>query len=193
MSRVLKPGKGEQMIEKLIRGEHPTAGPANAEPPEQPCALDPVDPDDPNYVGFLYGMLMMREPHMNISHRSMPLYVDHWTYIKESTHWWWLISPPWFGKDCALPWIGNCYLTRRGEVGIFLMAEYRGQGFGKNVLAQLEDWWAREGNGQPILANIAKANDYSQAWFEKRGYGLLQRTFEKHLVPPDPKTSLRGA
>ncbi len=116
---------------------------------------------------ILYLMLQQREPIANISHKEMPKFYDHLQFIKSHPYKkWWMIK---IDEAC----IGNAYLTNNDEIGLFILPSYQGKGHGQEAL----DIILQVTKGR-ILANIAPANERSQAFFQRNGFKHIQQTYE---------------
>jgi RimJ/RimL family protein N-acetyltransferase len=121
-------------------------------------------------VTMLYKLLEQRTADVNISHMRMPTYEQHLRFIgREPYREWWII---WGGGIEA---IGSLYLTRENEIGIGLLKEYQGMGYGTAAL----NWMLRKHRGERLLANINPNNARSIALFEKFGFELIQHTYAR--------------
>lgn len=117
---------------------------------------------------ILYRLLAEREPHQNISHKRMPSPAEHMAfYLSKPYEAWYLM------RDEFTLYVGACYLTRQQEVGVFVVKDLRGQGYGAQALAELQ----RLHPGR-LLANINPQNEASLAFFAKHGFRKIQETYE---------------
>jgi RimJ/RimL family protein N-acetyltransferase len=129
-------------------------------------AVDPwgSSPD----CAMLYEMMTERldEPHTNISHLSVPSWVDHMAFMRTGPYMAWFIVL----KDgcCA----GSTYLTRRREIGLYLRKDFRGRGIGREVVAEM-----RARFPGPILANVNPLNADACQFWDRMGGKLLQVTY----------------
>lgn len=114
-------------------------------------------------------LLREREPHENISHRTMPTWEQHCAYIRGRPHLaWYLIEDD--GHDA-----GCVYLSRQREIGVGVLKAYRGQGLAKAAVREL----MRLHPGR-FLANINPHNAASIEMFLRLGFGgPIQVTMEK--------------
>lgn len=139
----------------------------------------PVNKDNPAHVEFLYKLLDERPPYANISHRGMPTFKQHEAFVRLEPYaaWYIVCVEPDYVDDHPKPceMIGSVYFTHANEVGIFLLRKWQGKGYGFKVLAKAESMAPEK----RILANIAPSNDRSLILFEKAGYRLIQKTYEK--------------
>ena len=130
----------------------------------QYCDVDTCDYE------FLYILLLERmlDNNINISHKTMPSYLEHKSFCDMKPYpvrkivWW------------ESERIGTYYLTQQNEIGLFLKREYRGKGFGRQVLSHIIE----EHKGKRLLANINPRNSHSIKLFESRGFSQCQITME---------------
>jgi RimJ/RimL family protein N-acetyltransferase len=104
---------------------------------------------------FLYEMLGERDPLLAISHEKMPTYEEHLDFVKGRPYKAWYIIKE--GEDL----IGNIYLSKHNEIGIFLKAKARGQGVGSWAVEQLMKLHGPD----RYFANIHPRNEASIAFF----------------------------
>lgn len=137
-----------------------------------------VNSNDPAHLRVLYALLEQRQSHQSISHRRMPSYEEHVTFVAYQPYLaWYLLEQPDGIYDA---WVGAIYLTRRREIGVFLFDDYQGLGLGKTAVQLLMS--AHPGE---FYANIAPGNLGSQKFFKKLGFRLIQQTYA--LRPEDSK------
>lgn len=127
--------------------------------------LKPVDKSD---IRFLYNQLKERDPKINISHKKMPTYTEHSKFVltKPYSKWYIIIH-----KNKK---IGNTYLTKTNEIGIFVLKEIEIKGIGKIVLEEI----MKKNPRSRYLANVSPKNDKSSNFFKKNGFRLIQHTYE---------------
>ena len=117
---------------------------------------------------LLYRLLEEREPHVNISHRGMPTWKSHIKFIAGHPYSaWYLIRS---GKD----YVGAIYLTALGEIGIGVLAQWRGHGFARAAIQAL----MRQHPRGRFLANINPGNATSIRMFSEMGFRIIQQTYE---------------
>jgi|TARA_B110000881_G_C18388528_1_gene419812 hypothetical protein len=127
--------------------------------------LKVVDKSD---IRFLYNQLKEREPIMNISHKKMPTYVEHSQFVLSKPYSKWYII---IHKNKK---IGNTYLTKTNEIGIFILKTIEIKGIGRIVLEEIMKINPRA----RYLANVSPKNDKSSNFFKKNGFKLIQHTYE---------------
>lgn len=114
-----------------------------------------------------YKLLQEREPHENISHKRMPEWDEHVSFIlsKPYTAWYWFAG-------CLGQPAGCIYLTKQDEIGVGVLKDFRGQGLAKEAVQELMKKYPG-----PKLANINPANEASAKLFKSLGFGLIQHTY----------------
>lgn len=111
---------------------------------------------------------MERDCYVNISHRKLPTWRAHLAHMRKRTEAvWYLIK---IGDDYA----GSLRLSKQSEIGIVLFYAFRGRGIGPKAIKELMRRHPRE----RYLANVNPKNERSIAIFKKRGFKLLQQTYE---------------
>lgn len=122
----------------------------------------------PESEKFLYRLLQERMPHQSISHKRMPTYEEHLSYIANHPYQaWYLIYNTLVGI------VGATYLTKIREVGLFIFNEFQGKGYGYAALAELRSRYPGR-----MLANINPENPGSCIFFERHGGKQIQVTYE---------------
>jgi hypothetical protein len=127
--------------------------------------LKPVNKSD---IRFLYNQLKERDSKINISHKKMPTYTEHLKFVLSKPYSKWYII---FYKNKK---IGNTYLTKTNEIGIFISKSIKVKGIGKIVLEEIIKMNPRS----RYLANVSPKNDKSSIFFKKNGFKLIQYTYE---------------
>ena len=130
--------------------------------------LKPVTRSD---IRFLYNQLKERDPTINISHKKMPGYTEHSKFVLSKPYSKWYIV---FYKNKK---IGNVYLTKMNEIGIFILKSIKIKGIGTIILEKLLKMNPRT----QYLANVNPGNKKSSAFFKKNGFKLIQHTYELTL------------
>ena len=130
--------------------------------------LKPVTVDD---AEFLFDLLKQREGTVNISHKSLPDWEEHLQYVKKHDYQSWDII--WVENTR----IGNIYLTRNDEIGIFIDKKLQFHGYGSKAL---EEFMKKNGKKR-YLANINPTNYKSIQFFGKHGFIHIQNTYHKKI------------
>lgn len=132
-------------------------------------------------VRSLYAIMQERsteaDAHTNISHRSLPPYKQHAAFVRSKPYRSW-----YFVKVDGLV-AGSLTITKLNEIGIVLLADYRGKGIGKQALQML---LARHVplpaipsmRSDRFVANINPLNERSIRLFTGLGFKLKQQTYE---------------
>lgn len=140
---------------------------AQKEASNNALTLRPVHAANDADILELYEMLAERTPDQAISHRVMPSFPDHISFVQNGPYlaWYLIVEGP------AV--LGNIYITHAREVGIHIKSECRKRGYGTEALRQL-----RERHPGRLLANINPKNARSIAFFTQHGGTPLQLTLE---------------
>ncbi len=120
---------------------------------------------------ILYQLLVERMgwDNVNISHRKMPTYRRHKTFIRSRPY------AHWYLIKIDNEYVGSIYLTWADEIGVFLFPESWGRGYGEAAIRELMRKHPRE----RFLANINPRNGTSIRLFRRLGFTLLQNTYER--------------
>ena len=119
-------------------------------------------------IRFLYNQLKERDPMINISHKKMPTYAEHSQFVLSKPYSKWYII---IYKNKK---IGNTYLTKTNEIGIFILKSTKINGIGRIVLEEIMKMNPRS----RYLANVSPKNDKCSNFFKKNGFKLIQYTYE---------------
>lgn len=134
---------------------------------------------------FLYELMIERQgdPEINISHKALPTMPAHQAFVRGRPYrYWYLIDYLEPGGRGDRLWVGYVSATNNNEIGIVLQRAWRGKGLGPMAVrmflanhkpqaalaSQRADRW---------LANVAPANERSQAMFNKLGFTVIQHTY----------------
>jgi RimJ/RimL family protein N-acetyltransferase len=126
--------------------------------------LRPVTSED---AQFLYKLLAERPPEANISHVAMPTFDEHVKFMETEPYTAWYVIER--GES-----IGSIYLTKRDEIGIFLLKEHQGKGFGSHATRMLMSRHPRE----RYLANVSMRNIAARSLFVAMHFRAVQITYE---------------
>jgi RimJ/RimL family protein N-acetyltransferase len=117
---------------------------------------------------FLYNLLKERDPKANISHKKMPTYDEHVTFVSSKPYAYWYVIE-YNGKKS-----GSIYLSKSNEIGIFLRKSLTGKNIGRVALELL----IKKTNKSRYLANVNPKNKKSLEFFKNNGFTMIQYTFE---------------
>lgn len=117
---------------------------------------------------ILYELLEEREAHVNISHKKMPCWGDHFRFVESYPyeHWYFIVV------DRNV--VGACYLTKQNEIGIGVFKFHQGNGYGKRAVRLL----MKEHGKRRYLANVNPLNEKSAKLFVDLGFRICQQTYE---------------
>jgi hypothetical protein len=127
--------------------------------------LNPVKTSDRK---FLYELLLQRRPLANISHKRMPTYEEHISFVKSRPYSRWYIITHKRKK------IGSIYLTKQNEIGIHLMRAHEKKTTYLESIRKL----MIENPRNRYLANISPLNKKYIQLFVGLGFKLIQHTYE---------------
>ena len=119
-------------------------------------------------VRLLYNQLKERDPKINISHKRMPSYSEHTRFVLSKPYSKWYII---YYKNRK---VGNVYLSKMNEIGIFILKTIKVKGLGSLVLEQV----LKKNPKTRYLANVNPKNIKSAEFFKKNGFKLIQHTYE---------------
>lgn len=147
------------------------------------------DPNEPRLIAvphvaqaaeILWKLLEERPPEANISHREMPTWAEHCSFVERYPYrCWYLIKAP------TGDFVGAVYLSRHWEIGIGILREHQRKGYAKWALREMIWKWGRPKairgvpgvRRQALLANIAPGNEASKRLFEAVGFKFVQETY----------------
>ena len=117
---------------------------------------------------FLYELLKQRDPKANISHKRMPSFKQHESFIQSKPY------SKWYIIQSSNDDIGSIYLSKNNEIGIFLIGKNQNKGIGCKALKLLIE----KNPKIRYLANVNPKNKKSIDFFKKNGFKLIQHTYE---------------
>ena len=132
---------------------------------ELPMKLKPVSKSD---YRFLYDLLMERNPRANISHKKMPTYNEHVSFVSAKPYSKWYVILYRVNK------VGSIYLTSQNEIGIFIKKSFQSKQLGNIALRKM----IQKNPKKRYLANVNPQNKKSVRFFKNNGFKLIQYTFE---------------
>ena len=121
---------------------------------------------------FLYDLLMERDTRVNISHKKMPTYNQHVSFVSAKPYSKWYVIL--YGVNKA----GSIYLTSQNEIGIFIKKSFQNKQIGNIALHKL----IQKNPKKRYLANINPKNKKSIHFFKRNGFKLIQQTFELNKI-----------
>jgi RimJ/RimL family protein N-acetyltransferase len=122
----------------------------------------------PGAIDVLWQLLLERDPRENISHKAMPTWERHSSFVAGRPY------DAWYLIDDGGISVGACYVTKQREIGIGILKAHRRKGYAEAAIKTL-----LQGPGR-FLANINPRNEASIALFRKLGFsGPIQVTYER--------------
>lgn len=118
---------------------------------------------------FLYDLLKQRNETINISHKSMPTFEEHCNFWNNCDY---DIVKIFTNKNYVK--FGYFYITKLGEIGIFISEKWQDIGIGKKVI----EFIIKKFSHRRLLANINPSNVKSIKMFKDKGFKLIQNTYE---------------
>lgn len=115
---------------------------------------------------LLYRLLEERTPEVNISHKVLPTWLKHLAFIGSDPYDAWYVIAVDYDDVPA----GAVYLTHNSEIGIGVLNEFQGRGYGPTAVKQLMACHPRS----CFFANINPRNVRSISMFSKLGFKLLR-------------------
>ena len=98
----------------------------------------------------------------------MPSYSEHTRFVLSKPYSKWYII---YYKNRK---VGNVYLSKMNEIGIFILKTIKVKGLGSLVLEQV----LKKNPKTRYLANVNPNNIKSAEFFKKNGFKLIQHTYE---------------
>ena len=117
---------------------------------------------------FLYDLLMEGNPRANISHKKMPTYNQHVSFVSAKPYSKWYVIL--YDTNKA----GSIYLTSQNEIGIFIKKSFQSKQLGNIALRKM----IQKNPKKRYLANVNPQNKKSVRFFKNNGFKLIQYTFE---------------
>ena len=111
---------------------------------------------------------MERNPRENISHKKMPTYNEHLSFVSAKPYSKWYVIMYRVNK------VGSIYLTSQNEIGIFIKKSFQNKQIGNIALHKL----IQKNPKKRYLANVNPKNKKSIRFFKNSGFKLIQYTFE---------------
>lgn len=125
-----------------------------------------------DYLITLYAQLADRDYGINISHKVMPKFSVHEKFVNSHPYKQWCFI---MVDTELLRIIGQIYLTKHNEVGIFINEKFhQRKGYGRIALEMLME----RNKGQRFLANIKPSNEQSIKFFTSLGFKHIQNTYQ---------------
>ena len=111
---------------------------------------------------------MERDLRQNISHKKMPTYNQHVSFVSSKPYSKWYVILYGMNK------VGSIYLTSQNEIGIFIKKSIQNRQIGDTELREI----IKKNPKKRYLANVNPKNKKSIQFFKNHGFKLIQYTFE---------------
>jgi RimJ/RimL family protein N-acetyltransferase len=115
---------------------------------------------------ILWDLLAERPAEASISHKEMPTWTAHLSFIEHHEYRAWRFILTEEGI------VGAIYLTMNNEIGIGIFKAHQRKGYGTAAIMML----MTEYGPKKYLANISPRNPASRRMFEKLGFKFIQET-----------------
>ncbi len=119
-------------------------------------------------AALLYELLKERTPDVNISHQKLPTFKKHASFVR------WHPYRAWYLIKIDEDYVGSIYLSMQDEIGIFILKDHQGHGYGSTAIRALIE---KHPERTCFLANVNPANKRSAKMFGRLGFTLLQHTY----------------
>ena len=127
--------------------------------------LKPVSKSD---YRFLYDLLKERNPRTNISHKKMPTYRQHVSFVSSKPYSKWYVV---LYDDSR---VGSLYLSKQNEIGISFVDSSSHDQLGNHALQLL----IKKNPRKRYLANVSPLNKKLQSFFIHNNFTQLEYTYE---------------
>ena len=117
---------------------------------------------------FLYNLLNERDPNNNISHVKMPTLKQHIKFMNSKPYAKWHII--YLDNEK----VGSIYLTKQNEIGIYISKKFAFE----KILSEALEIIIEKNPGKKLFANTSPRNIELQRFFNKKGFKLIQHTYE---------------
>ena len=119
---------------------------------------------------ILYRLLAGRPKGVNISHRKMPSWGQHLSFVRSRPYKaWYLLRVP------SGEFAGGIYLSKNDEIGVFIFKKHQKKGLGRQAVRLL---MRRHRTIRRFLANVSPKNGRSIRFFRELKFRPIQNTYE---------------
>ena len=117
---------------------------------------------------FLYELLSVRKPNVNISHKKLPTYVKHVKFVMSKPY------SKWYIIYRATEKIGSVYITKQDEIGI----HFKEQNLTNKIRSKVLKMIIKKNPRNRYLININPRNTKMKKFLKNEGFELIQHTYE---------------
>ena len=137
-----------------------------------------LDPVTVAHAEILYELLNERSRESSISHREMPSFEDHYTFVCGRPYF------AWYMINVDGEYVGEVHMTRMNELAVHIFDKYSGNGYASMALEMLMDLHEpRSGKkSQRVEAYLANLNPQDMDGidlYSSLGFDLCQVTMRK--------------
>lgn len=133
---------------------------------------------------ILWELLKERPAYANISHRAMPEWRSHLSFVSRYPY------RAWYLIETAYGYAGAIYFTRRNEIGIHIFKAHQRKGHATWAVNEVMRMWrphVLEPRGTVpagFYANISPGNEQSKEFFRRLGFEFVQETHRLDVAGP---------
>lgn len=128
---------------------------------------------------ILWDLMLEAEPNQVISHKKVPDWDDHVSFVKRFPYRMWYLI------EVDGEFVGSIYFSRRNEIGIRIFRKFHRKGYGSWAIREIIRMWATEVSKSAVpsvmpcafIANINPGNAASKKAFEALGFKHVQETY----------------
>lgn len=131
---------------------------------------DTQEPEASFFARELYYLLGERTPEENISHKEMPSWQRHLSFIKAKSYKEWYLI-----QNMSAQTLGTVYITTQNEIGISIFKIHRNKGWASAAICAI----LKNNPNQSFIANINPKNEKSKRLFKKFGFHHIQDTYRR--------------
>ena len=117
---------------------------------------------------FLYELLSVRKPNVNISHKKNPTYAKHVNFVMSKPY------SKWYIIYRATEKIGSVYITKQDEIGI----HFKEKNITNKIRSKVLKMIIRKNPRNRYLMNINPRNTSLRNFLKNEGFELIQHTYE---------------
>ena len=117
---------------------------------------------------FLYDLLMERDLRQNISHKKMPTYNQHVSFVSSKPYSKWYVIL----YDASK--VGSLYLSKQNEIGIWFIDDSFHDKLANYAVKQL----IKKNPRKRYLANVSPLNKKLQSFFVNIGFTQVDLSYE---------------
>lgn len=145
---------------------------------------DQQEPERTFYYRALYNLLAEREPHESISHKVMPTWEEHCSFVERKDYKDWFLI-----LNNKHEFVGSIYITKLNELGVAIFKDHRRQNYASAAIYNIIEFYPNE----TFFANINPENQKSIELFKGFGFTQIQNTYVREPISLDALTAVGAA